>query len=271
MDNAKIKEILLDIEPTELDFTVTQTGKESKRVNGFYMPDTHEIFLHNKNFNNDNQLIYTAVHEYTHHLQSEELLKTTGNAGTVYNAKVHNQHFWAKFNNLLLVAEQKGYYKLEWETNKELAELTEKIKKDFLEANGKLMQEFGKLLIKAHELCEQANIRYEDYIDRVLCLPRNTAKDIQKVARVEVNPAIGFENMKIVASARKKDAREEAEKEFLEGKSPASVREMMKQKAQCATKVDARGKLEKEKNRLEKTIAQLTQRLEFVEESLANM
>ena len=53
MDNARIKEILLDIAPTELDFTVTQTGKESKRVNGFYMPDTHEIFLHNKNFKND--------------------------------------------------------------------------------------------------------------------------------------------------------------------------------------------------------------------------
>ncbi len=271
MDNAKIKEILMDIAPTELDFSVTQTGKESKRVNGFYMPDTHEIFLHNKNFQNDNQLIYTAVHEYTHHLQSEELLATTGNSGTVYNAKVHNQHFWAKFNELLLVAEEKGYYKLEWESNPELLELTEKIKKEYLEANGKMMQEFGKLLIKAHELCEEANIRYEDYIDRVLCLPRNTAKDIQKVARVEVNPAIGFENMKVVASVRKKDERQEVEKEFLDGKSPASVREMMKQKAACATKLDARGKLEKEKNRLEKTIAQLTQRLEYVEESLANM
>ena len=73
------------------------------------------------------------------------------------------------------------------------------------------------------------------------------------------------------ASVRKKDERQEVEKEFLDGKSPASVREMMKQKAACATKMDARGKLEKEKNRLEKTIAQLTQRLEYVEESLANM
>ena len=59
MDNEKIKQILLDIAPTEMEFSVIQTGKESKRVNGFYMPDTHELFLHNKNFNNDNQLIYT--------------------------------------------------------------------------------------------------------------------------------------------------------------------------------------------------------------------
>ncbi len=271
MDNARIKEILLDIAPTNLDFSVTQTGKESKRVNGFYMPDTHEIFLHNKNFKNDNQLVYTAVHEYTHHLDAEELLETTGNSNTVYNAKVHSQRFWAHFNELLSVAEEKGYYKLEWESNAELAELTEKIKKDYLEANGRMMQEFGKLLIKAHELCEEADIRYEDYIDRVLCLPRNSVKDIQKVAKVEVNPAIGFDNMKVVASVRKKDDRAEVEKEFLEGKSPMSVREMMKQKAGCAKDTDPRDRLEKEKNRLEKTIAQLTQRLEYVEESLANM
>ena len=49
MENQKIKEILLDIAPSELDFTITQTGKESKRVNGLYQPDTHEILLHNKN------------------------------------------------------------------------------------------------------------------------------------------------------------------------------------------------------------------------------
>ncbi len=273
MDNARIKEILLDIAPTELDFTVTQTGKESKRVNGFYMPDTHEIFLHNKNFKTENQLVYTAVHEYTHHLNAEELIKTTGNPNTTYNAKVHSQQFWAKFNELLLIAEEKGYYKLEWESNAELKELTEKIRREYLEANGRLMQEFGKLLMKAHELCEQSNIRYEDYIDRVLCLPRNTAKDITKVGAVPVNPAIGFENMKIVASVRKKDDRAEVEKEFLDGKGPVTVRELMRQKSQSAkqSENDPRTKLEKEKNRLEKTIEQLSKRLEFVEESLANM
>ncbi|MBQ5646788.1 MAG: hypothetical protein IIV07_06965, partial [Treponema sp.] len=110
MENEKIKEILLDIAPTELDFTVTQTGKESKRVNGLYQPDTHEILLHNKNFKTDNQLIYTAVHEYTHHLNAEDLIKTTGNPSTPYNAKVHNQAFWARFNTLITIAEEKGYY-----------------------------------------------------------------------------------------------------------------------------------------------------------------
>ena len=35
------------------------------------------------------------------------------------------------------------------------------------------MQEFGKILAKAHELTKKANIRYEDYIDRV-CASQET-------------------------------------------------------------------------------------------------
>ena len=78
--------------------------------------------------------------------------------------------------------------------------------------------------------------------------------------------------MKVVASVKKKDDRAALEQQFVEGgKSPASVREMMKQQAAKARGDDPKVKLEREKSRLEKTIAQLTQRLEYVEESLANL
>ena len=270
MTNERIKEILLDIEQTPIDFSVIQTGKESKRVNGFYKPDTHEVFLHNLNFKSENMLIYTAVHEYTHHVITVK--KQEADPTYCPTCRSHTQEFWATFGGLIAVAEEKGYYKIGWEDNQELKELTEDIKTNYLAKNGQLMQEFGKKLAKAYELCQAAEVRYEDYIDRVLCIPRNSAKDIRKVAAVEVNPAIGFDNMKVVASVKKQDARAEVEQEFLEGgKSPSTVREMMKQKAAEAKKVDPKSKLEKEKNRLEKTISQLTQRLEYVEESLANL
>ena len=270
MTNERIKEILLDIEQTPIDFSVIQTGKESKRVNGFYKPDTHEVFLHNLNFKSENMLIYTAVHEYTHHVITVK--KQEADPTYCPTCRSHTQEFWATFGGLIAVAEEKGYYKIGWEDNQELKELTEDIKTNYLAKNGQLMQEFGKKLAKAYELCQAAEVRYEDYIDRVLCIPRNSAKDIRKVASVEVNPAIGFDNMKVVASVRKQDARAEVEQEFLEGgKSPSTVREMMKQKAAEAKKIDPKSKLEKEKTRLEKTISQLTQRLEYVEESLANL
>ena len=270
MTNDRIKEILLDIYETELDFTVTQTGKESKRVNGFYKPDTHEIFLHNQNFKNDNQLVYTAVHEYTHHLMTISEQENDPAYGKM--CRVHTQEFWAKFGELIEIAEKKGYYSIGWESNEELKALTEDIKTNFLAKNGELMLEFGKKLSRAYELCMQAEIRYEDYIDRVLCLPRNTAKDLRKVSSVEVNPSIGFDNMKVVASVKKKDERQAVEQEFLSGgKSPATVRELMKAQSAKQRNDDPKSKLEKEKVRLEKTIAQLTQRLELVEESLASL
>lgn len=270
MTNERIKEILLDVAPSEIDFVVIQTGKESKRVNGFYKPDTHEIYLHNLNFKSDNMLIYTAVHEYTHHLVTIEKQENDPSYGKA--CKVHTQEFWAKFGDLLKIAEEKGYYSIGWENNAELKSLTEDIKTNYLAKNGELMKEFGKKLARAMELCKEADIRYEDYIDRVLCLPRNSEKDIRKVGAVEINPAIGFDNMKVVASVKKRDDRAEIEQQFVDGgKSPASVREMMKQKAAESRQSDPKSKLEKEKSRLEKTIAQLTQRLEYVEESLASL
>ncbi len=268
MDNEKIKQILLDIQNTELDFTVTMTGKESKRVNGLYKPETREILLHNKNFKSDNQLIYTAVHEYTHHILNAEQIALSGGKNPPSYARVHTQEFWVKFHELIEIAEKKGYYVIGLENSPELAELTEKIKKEYLETNGRLMQEFGKLLAKAHALCETAGIRYEDYIDRILCLPRSTAKDITKVGLIQVNPAVGFDNMKMLTSIKKPEERNAAEQELLSGKAPDTVRAMMKKKADSG---DPKSKLEKEKDRLSKTIAQLTQRLEFVEESLAQL
>ena len=112
MDNESIKQALLQIQPTELDFTVIMTGKESVRVNGLYNPETREILLHNKNFKSDSQLIYTAIHEYTHHLLTEEFLAETGGKLPMKGSRVHNQAFWAKFHTLLQKTEELGIYKI---------------------------------------------------------------------------------------------------------------------------------------------------------------
>ena len=62
MNNDQIKDILINLEETSIEFTVTMSGKESTKVNGLYKPETHEIILHNLNFKTDNQLVYTAIH-----------------------------------------------------------------------------------------------------------------------------------------------------------------------------------------------------------------
>lgn len=268
MNQDEIKTLLLQVEESQLEFSVTFTGKESKKVNGLYKPETKEILLHNKNFKTDNQLIYTALHEYTHHLMNETELNKTNGLSVIKNARAHNNAFWARFHGLLDKAGQLGLYKLELDEAPELKQLTDEIRTKYLQSEGQLIIDFGKLLIKAHDLCEQANIRYEDYIDRVLQLPRNAAKTIAKIGVVPLKPELGYENMKIVASIPNPDKRNEAQNQLLAGKSPDTVRAVMKKKSE---EVDVKTRLEKEKNRLEKTINQLTSRLEMVEESLANL
>ena len=86
-----------------------------------------------------------------------------------------------------------------------------------------------------------------------------------------MNPALGYDNMKLVSSIKKADDRAAAEQQLLSGTSPVTVSEMMKKKARAAQDDDPKTKLEKEAKRLRKTIDQLQQRLEYVEESLGNM
>jgi len=261
MNQDQIKSLLLKLENTALEFSVTMTGKKSKKVNGLYKPDTREILLHNKNFDDENQLIYTAIHEYAHHLQCEA-------DGVLRTARSHTAAFWARFHGLLEKAEKAGLYQIGFEKSAELTRLTEEIRSRYLAENGKLMNELGKLLAKAQSLCKEAGVRYEDYIDRVLCLPRSAAKTVVRVSALEVNPALGYDTMKIVASQPTPEKRMTAEAQFKAHHSPDAVKVNLARKLE---EEDPKERLEKEKKRLEKTIAMLKSRLDQVEQSLSNI
>jgi len=261
MNQDQIKSHLLKLENSELDFTVTMTGKKSRKVNGLYKPDTREILLHNKNFDDDNLLVYTAIHEYAHHLQCEK-------DGVLRTARSHTVAFWACFHGLLEKAEKKGLYQIGLEKSPELSALTEEIRGKYLAENGRLMNDLGKLLMKAQSLCKEAGIRYEDYIDRILCLPRTSAKTAIRVSAVGVNTSLGYDTMKIVASQPTPEKRAAAEKQFSAHRSPDSVKVNLASSAEDEAPKD---RLEKEKRRLEKTIAMLKSRLDQVEQSLSNM
>lgn len=260
MNQDQVKEILLQIEESGLEFSVTFTGKASKKVNGLYKSDTHEILLHNKNFSVDNELLYTAIHEYTHH----RLCELDGTR----SGRVHTQRFWSYFHRLLQKAEEKGLYKIAMEESPELLELTDTIRTTIMAEDGKLMKELGRLLSKARVLCKQAGVRYEDYIDRVLCLPRASAATIEKIHAFDVKPELGYEAMKVVANIANPDKRAAAEDLFLQKHSPALVRDSVKNKPQDE---DPRRKLENEKRRIERTIVSLQARLSELEDTLAKM
>ena len=261
MNQEQVKELLLRLEPDTEEFQVIFSGKQSKRVNGIYHPEKREIIIHNRNFKSDNDLMYTAIHEFAHHLHF------TRSPVPVTN-RAHTQEFWALFHGLLEKAETLSLYTNLFEQEAEFRLLTDRIRTSFLAKNGQLMKDFGKLLIEAEALCRKYNARFEDYVDRVLGVHRTTARVLMRIHSLDVNPEIGYENMRTVASLKSEEEREKAEEAFLQGQSPDRVKAEF---ARRRKEEDPLERLRQEKRRIEKTIQSLSKRLEEIENRLSEI
>jgi hypothetical protein len=258
MNQDQVKAALLSLEEPPLDFTVIFSGKKSGKVNGLYKPASREIIIHNRNFSGDNLLIYTAIHEYAHHLHACA-------RGGALSSRAHTAEFWAILHGLLEKAEEREVYRNVFADSPELVELTETIKTKYLRENANLVKELGMQLLRAHDLCTGLGVRFEDYIDRVLRIPKIAANVAIKTYQYNINPAVGPDNMRFLAGIKNEDNRAAAESALLQGKSPDTVRIAARRSADEA---DPRRRLEKEKLRLERTIASLTKRLGEVEQEL---
>jgi hypothetical protein len=260
MNQDQVKDKLLEIDGEVADFTLIFSGKMSKKVDGLYHPDTHEIIIHNKNFEEDNSLIYTAIHEYAHHIQfTRHAKETTPRAH-------HTVLFWNIFHKLLKTAEERGIYINIYEKDPRFIDLTHEIRTNYLEKNGEVMKDFGKLLIQALDLCQQKHAIFEDYVDRALGMNRTTAKSVMQMFARDVDSSLGFDNMKVVASIKEPVQRREAEKAFKEGQSLNEVRQTIKENKPAPRETVNR--LESQKKRIQKSIEDMQQRLLDVEERI---
>jgi hypothetical protein len=261
VSNDQIKNVLLSLRMSSHDFTVILSGKKSRKVHGLYKPDSREIIIHNKNFTNDNELMYTAIHEYAHHLQF-----TT--SATPISVRTHTTAFWNLLHTLLFEAEEKGIYTNPFESIEEFRSLTRQIRSRFLEGSGTLMKELGKLLVEAHELCEKHGTSYSDYLDRVLALPRTSANVIVKAHTMDLDPRVGFENMRSLVSIRDDRSRGRAQEELRAGHTP----DMVKAKyVGTPSPKNARDALQVERERIEKSIERMKKRLKEIEKRIAEL
>jgi hypothetical protein len=259
MNQDRVKEILLSLAEPETEFSLIFSGKESSVVNGLYKPQSREIIIHNRNFSSDDQLLYTAIHEFAHHLHCER-------KGGISSGRAHTNEFWGIFHELLVKAEGSGHYRNLFDEEPEFVELTRRIRGSCIAENGRVMLELGSLMIEAQALCKKFKTRFEDYIDRALGLPRSTANQAARAAAYRVDPDVGWDGMRMAAGIRDPGTRAEALDALRGGQSPAAV------KARFATAKppeETAERLAKEKERLERTIRNLRQRLGEVERALS--
>lgn len=220
MNQDTVKEKLISLGVSETEFVVIFTGKASNKVNGLYKPATQEILLHNKNFKNDNALMFTAIHEFVHHIACTRKL--------VKGPKAHPTLFWALFHSLLKIAIEKGIYTDAFVQDPELlaagAEVI-RVLKEQVEAQRKL----GGALHSMAVLCESKGARFEDYLDRHARIPKATYK-AAVAAQLELFELDGVSPQAIeLVSTIGDGGREEAIARIGEGQSIQQVRAAVKQ------------------------------------------
>jgi hypothetical protein len=260
VNNEQIKQKLLQIRNTDEYFEVVLSGKKSRKVNGLYKPETRELVLHNQNFHSDNELMYTAIHEFAHHLQFTD-------SPVPISIRTHTGEFWSLFHGLLYDAERLGLYSNPFEEIDDFEELTRRIREKILSVNGELMKELGELLIRAQKLCEKHHTSFTDYLDRVLRIPRTSANTIIKTKLLDIDPRLGYENMKTLTRIADPQTRREAETALLKEMSPDMVKRTYLPAGRTRP-ADPLEQLIAEKNRLEKQIKRLQHKLEEISKKL---
>jgi hypothetical protein len=146
------------------------------------------------------------------------------------------------------------------------------IRDKFMKVNGELMKDFGSALMEAEKLCRKYNARFEDFIERALCIPKQTAGTLMKMKALDLPADIGYDNMKTLAGIRNTQARVEAVEAFLRGDSPDMVKNQLSQRPASTTRnLNPKKKLISEKKRIEKTLDSLSKRLQEITDALAQI
>lgn len=250
MNNLEIKELLESLQSTNAEFEVILTGKANTKVNGLYKPLQHEIILFNKNFSNDQQLLYTAIHEYTHHLcwEIEE------EHGEKHPKNAHHHKFWNLFHSLLDIAVSKNQYqRIRSEKMNTLIQQAKELDKEIMTLQKKL----GEVLIQIQVQAKEDSSRYEDIVEHDIQLSKRTAKKAVEYSAIDAGISFGQDAGEELRKAKNFDHFNTILEEVKNGKTIHQIKHSFSKEKEKNTEEE----LEKERGRIEKTITMLNQRL----------
>jgi hypothetical protein len=257
MNQDEVKEKLMKLYECKEKFTVVFSGKKDSQINGLYKPITKEILINNRNFSNDEELFYTAMHELAHHLQYTEFNQKSNRS--------HNTLFFSILDDLAEKAEKMGIWKQKLDD--EVSELVEEAVEISLKIAA-LQRRLGSVLIKLHKNCNSGGLRYEDIVKRKIKIAQGTEKKLKKIAVMDMPETIGFDLQETIAGIRDDDQRQCMLNAAADGKSFAQIKQAS---AAPRKKPDGAEALVKEKTRIERTIENLTRRLKDISRRIQAM
>ena len=260
MNQDIVKKNLLKLHDCKEDFTLIFSGKKSRKVNGLYHWEKHEIIIHNRNFHkdaggiNDDGIFFTAMHELAHHIQYTEHKQKS--------VKAHTQLFYAILDDLADKAEKKGLYKIN--ISKNTQKLIDEARNISIEI-AELQKRLGTVIRTLYEKCEQEGLRFEDIIERKAQISRQTMKRSEKASSLNLPDDIGIDIQEAAIKERDEEKREAI---IHAGQNGKSIAQAKRATAAPVDQEDETVSLVKEKRRIERTIESLKRRLEEVEEHL---
>jgi hypothetical protein len=166
-------------------------------------------------------------------------------------------------------AEELGIYENIGRTNGRLSHLAEKIRKECLEVEGEAMARMGQLLAEALEVCHQEGANFEDFLDRVLVLPRNAAKLAIKAYSQAVPTQGGQEAIKVISRGKDPRERQAIFQKMQDGQSHGMIKQELKLPSGVPS--DPEKILIKERRKLQGDIQRLQKRLEIVVKELEEL
>jgi len=222
INQESVKELLLKLQPSDTDFTVIFSGKKSGKVNGLYKQDINEIVIHNKNFKNDNELIYTAIHEYSHHLMWCKYHK-------IGKIPKHNNEFWGIMYNLIDLAEEKNLYKKypDESVKKEIQNLVSSAKK-INEEIASRYKKLGEIISEIRKETNKHEIRIEDILIRECQLSKKTAEMAEKAYGHNIDSSLGQDLQQAVISEKDNEKQSSIIEDIKKGKTIYQAKQNIK-------------------------------------------
>ncbi|EMB37575.1 hypothetical protein E4N99_10205 [Treponema denticola] len=222
INQESVKELLLKLETCDTDFKVIFSGKKSNKVNGLYKQDINEIVIHNKNFKNDNELIYTAIHEYSHHLMWCKYHK-------IGKVPKHNNEFWSIMYNLIDLAEEKNLYKKypDESVKKEIQNLVSSAKK-INEEIASLYKKLGETISEIRKETDKHEIRIEDILIRECQLNKKTAEMAEKAYGYNIDSSLGQDLQQAVILERDNEKQTSIIEDIKNGKTIYQAKQNIK-------------------------------------------
>jgi hypothetical protein len=258
MTPEECKAKLLKLHECAEAFSVIFSGKKSKKANGLYLTDKREIIIHNRNFGNDEAgehlLIYTAIHELTHHIQFTELNQKS--------VRAHTPLFYATLDDLVDVAENAGIYQMP--IDEDIQKLIDEAK-DIDREMAALQRKLGQVLGQLHETCEKKGVRYEDVIARKAQISRKIEKKAKKAHALNLPEGTSADIQEAAIEERDKEKAAAIVRAGQEGKS---INQAKKAAGRPVEPEDEMVRLMREKARIERTMASLGRRLEELNEQI---